>query len=79
MTVIRTRRLHLGKHLRVYNSCYGLINPTSNNKSIKHMKDECLIQLHTVLHAYIEGTYYISTDPVLNVLIVKEEWECLEF
>jgi hypothetical protein len=79
MTMIRARRLHLGKHLRAYNPCYGPINQTSNNKSIKHMKDDCLIQLHTVLRAYIESMYHISIDPVLSVVIMKEAWECLEF
>jgi hypothetical protein len=62
MTVVRTRILNLGKHLTVYNSCYGPIIQTSNNKSTMHMKDDCL--------------YHISNAPVMNVLIMKEEWEC---
>jgi len=52
-TVIRTRILHLGKYLTVYNSCYGPIIQTSNNKDIMHMKGACLNQLHTVLLVYI--------------------------
>jgi hypothetical protein len=42
MTFIRTRILHLGKHLAVYNSCYGPIIQTSNSKGIMHMKSDIL-------------------------------------
>ena len=79
MTITRTRILHLGKQLTAYNSCYGPTIQTSNNKGTMHMKDGCLNQLHTILHAYIESLYHISNAAVMNVLIMKVEWECLEF
>jgi len=59
MIVKRTGILHLGKHLTVYNSCYGPIIQTSNSKGIMHMKDDCL--------------YHISNADVMNVLIMKTE------
>jgi len=64
MTVIRTRILHLGKHLTLYNSCYGPIIQTLNNEGIMHMKDDCL--------------YHISNVAVMNILTMKAEWECME-
>jgi hypothetical protein len=79
MTVIRTRLLHLAKHLTLCNSCYGPIIQTSNNKGIMHMEDDCLNQLHTVLHAYIESLYHISNVAVMNILILEAEWEHLKF
>jgi hypothetical protein len=79
MTIIRTRISHLSKHLTVGNSCYGPIIQTSDNKGIMHMKGDCLNQLHTALHAYIESLYHISNASVMNVLIMKADWECLEF
>lgn len=79
MTVLRTRRIQLGEHLTVYGSCYGPIIQTSKNTSMKHMKDDCLNHLHTVLYAYIESLYHISIASVVNILIKKTEWKCLEF
>jgi hypothetical protein len=31
-----------------------------------------------IFYAYIESLYHISISTVMNVLIMKAEWECLE-
>ena len=49
MKFIRTRILHLGKHLAVYNSCYGPIIQTSNSKGVMHMKGDILTN-YIILH-----------------------------